>query len=270
MKSIQAEIQPPALTRGITARGIAYSRRGAGTPLVLLHGWCLNRSLWMYQEEYLAVSHVVFSPDLPGFGESAGLDGPYDMDRQVSELALFLRDVVREPAVLVGFAFGAAVALTLASRSRDGIRGIVSIGVPSAATAAYDKMPKAMRRDWPEFALRSARAICKSELSDSSLRWLGNMFAGTPLPVAIATVEVLRVFEPEPVCAAVEVPTLFVHGSLDNIVPSSVSARCAAIMSLAKVEIIEDSGHLVPIDKKERLGEIVAWFATDPEAAVKP
>ena len=62
-----------------------------------------------------------------------------------------------------------------------GLGGLVSIGVPSAAHSPYERMPKAMKRDWPGFAQASGKAICKQPQSDATLDWLGRMFGATPL-----------------------------------------------------------------------------------------
>ena len=110
------------------------------------------------------------------------------------------------------------------------MRSLVLVGVPSASTAAYEKMPRAMRRDWPLFAERSAAAICRGEHSTATLAWLGAMFGGTALPVALETVAVLGAFEPAEVAAQVAAPTLFVHGERDDVVPLRVSQECAARM----------------------------------------
>jgi pimeloyl-ACP methyl ester carboxylesterase len=68
-----------------SARGIVYSDRGSGPAVVLHHGWCLNRKLWLYQETAFIESHRVGCPDLPGFGDSAALAGPYSVQRYGAE-----------------------------------------------------------------------------------------------------------------------------------------------------------------------------------------
>jgi pimeloyl-ACP methyl ester carboxylesterase len=57
---------------------------------VLLQGWCLNRKLWIYEAERLLHRRQVLCPDLPGFGDSAGLAGPYQLDRFAAEVAALL------------------------------------------------------------------------------------------------------------------------------------------------------------------------------------
>jgi len=249
-------------TERTSARGIAYRSLGSGAPIVLLHGWCLDRRMWMYQEEALAATHRVISPDLPGFGASRGLAGPYTLERYTDELAALLAELGAHGATVCGFAFGAMVALSTvaAGKGRD-IGRVIAIGVPSASTAPYPRMPKAMRRDWPEFARRSAQAILKNVPSPATLDWLAAMYGATALPVALAGVEILASFEPAAIVQGVTVPTLFIHGADDDVVPPRVSQECAAKMRDARVELVAGSGHLAVLDQPQRVAELIAAFA---------
>jgi pimeloyl-ACP methyl ester carboxylesterase len=236
---------------------MVYSDRGDGPAVVLLHGWCLSRHLWLYQEAALIESHRVICPDLPGFGDSADLTGPYSLERYAVEVATFLNEIDEPDMLVCGFAFGAVVAMAAVAECGARAGRLVLIGVPSAATAAYERMPRAMRRDWPEFARRSARAICKQPQSNATLDWLGAMFGATPLPVALETVALLGAFEPLPLAPRVAVPTVLVHGADDDVVPVSVSQSCANVMPHAQLEIVPQSGHLVVLDQKEHLNDLL-------------
>ena len=245
------------MARSTASSGMVYERSGSGSPVVLLHGWCLNGRLWMYEAERLAGQYDVVVPDLPGFGLSDGLAGPYDLGRYSAAVRELLAELGLEPAMLVGFAFGAAVAMRAASDDPEGIAGIVAIGVPSAAHAPYERMPRAMRRDWPDFARRSGAAICRQPQSEATLNWLSTMFGATPLAVAIDTVALLASFEPEELAPKVRVPSLYVHGAEDDVVPVSISEACVAAAPDAALRIVRDSGHLVVIDQKEQLHEVI-------------
>src|ERR1700728_1403460 len=95
-------VGPAGRTVSVTPSGITYSRLGAGPKIILLHGWCLNRALWMYQEEALASSFEVICPDLPGFGASAGLDGPYVIKRFGDVLSALFDELRLESAHVGG------------------------------------------------------------------------------------------------------------------------------------------------------------------------
>ena len=243
-----------------SARGLTYARRGAGRPIVLVHGWCLDRTVWLYQEQALVDGGFeVITPDLAGFGSSADLAGPFDLARHGADVAGLLDELGLDHAIVVGFAFGGAVLMSLPSYDR--VAGVVAIGIPSAAGAPYPKMKAAMLRDWPLFAERSARAICGREQSTAALRWLGEVYASTPLASALAGADVLAAFEPAAVRSAWDIPFLFVHGEDDAIVSPSVSEQCAALFPGASMRIVPSSGHFVPWDQPTELAGIIADFA---------
>lgn len=242
-------------------RGLTYQQRGEGPPLVLVHGWCLDRGMWMYQEEALADSFTVVAPDLAGFGESATLAGPYEVKRHTHDLADLIEKLDAGAVTMVGFAYGAMVAMELATSFPGVVDRLVLIGVPSAATAPYDRMPRAMRRDWPEFAARSARGISAENTSEATLAWLTQMFARTPLPVALRAVHELGSWEPLPIAGKITAPTLLVHGTKDRIVPPEISEATAEAMPNATVERIEGAAHLAPVDANDKLNHLITGFA---------
>jgi pimeloyl-ACP methyl ester carboxylesterase len=227
---------------------------------VLVHGWCLNRGMWMYLEESLVRDgHEVINVDLAGFGDSSALAGPYSLDRHAADVADLLDETGAVRPVLVGFAFGAAVLMSLPGF--DSVAGLVLIGAPSAAASPYRRMANSMRRDWPDFARRSAAAICADPKSDATAGWLAGMFGATRLAVAIETVEVLAEFEPAAVAHRVNAPVLLLHGSADLIVPVQVSRDCAAAMPDAVITVIDGAGHLVVLDRPAALADAVRDFA---------
>ncbi|WP_329013122.1 alpha/beta fold hydrolase [Streptomyces sp. NBC_00690] len=266
--------------RFTSRRGLDYQRRGEGPVVLFVHGWCLDRRMWMYQEAALADSFTVVTVDLAGFGESTELAGPYSLDRHAADLADLLAELAEPPdlpdlpdlpetaVTVVGFAYGAAVAMELATTHPGSVGRLVLIGVPSAATAPYEKMPRSMLRDWPGFAARSARAICAEDVSDATVDWLGRMFAGTPLPVALEAVEQLSRWEPLSVAAPVTAPALVVHGTQDRVVPPEVGAELAEAMPDATLVLVEGAAHLVPVDASGQLNRLIADFARGvPEPA---
>ena len=246
----------------IASTGMVYTDRGSGPAVVFLHGWCLNRTLWMYQAYELLETHRVLAVDLPGFGESDGLAGPYDLDRFADAVGSFVEELALEKPLIVGFALGAAVAMRLAHRHGGLVGGLALIGPPSAQHAPYVRMARAMRRDWPDFAARSARAVCKQPQSDATLDWLTEMFRATPLPVALETVDLLSRFEPVPEADGISVRTLLVHGEQDDVVPLAISEQCVQVMGDARLEAVAGSGHLVVLDHPQHLTELIQRFAS--------
>lgn len=255
------------MVRAETPQGMSYVRRGSGRPVLLLHGWCLDGSLWAYEEELLATDHEVVVPDLPGFGRSDAMAEPYDMDAQVGGVAQLLQGLDLTDVLVVGFAFGAAVGLSLAAQDDSRVAGIVAVGVPSSTVFPAERMANSMRRDWPDFARRSAAVLCRQPQSEATLAWIERTFGGTPLRSALQGVAVLGEFDPEPMCSAVDVPILFVHGQDDDVIPMDIARACADAAPRGSLMVLSDCGHLVVLDQRGPLHEAVLRLERDIIAA---
>ena len=66
---------------------MAYTDTGVGRPIVLIHGYPFNRSLWNEQVAALSTSYRIIVPDLRGFGESDSSPGPATMNRMAQDVA---------------------------------------------------------------------------------------------------------------------------------------------------------------------------------------
>jgi pimeloyl-ACP methyl ester carboxylesterase len=96
---------------------IVYERRGAGEPLVLLHGIGHHWQAWAPVLDRLAEAHDVIAVDLPGFGASPMPAGgpPRDMAKAVEGVATFLGDLGLDRPHVAGNSLGGAMALELAN-----------------------------------------------------------------------------------------------------------------------------------------------------------
>jgi pimeloyl-ACP methyl ester carboxylesterase len=245
----------PFRVRRTSRRGLRYGHDGTGPAVVLVHGWCLNRQIWMYLEQALvAGGRTVITPDLAGYGDSAGLAPRTSLADHASDLTDLLDELDVERAVLIGFALGAGVICSAEDYRRVG--ALVSVAIPSASTAPYDRMRGAIMKDWPRFAARSAQAIVPEQASAETRDWLSRMFGATSLAAALAGLDILRSFEPRELVKRWDVPAFFVHGSGDPIVPAAISKECAEQFGGQYVEI-SSPAHLVVIDQKEALHSIV-------------
>ncbi|WP_326819836.1 alpha/beta fold hydrolase [Streptosporangium sp. NBC_01756] len=97
---------------------LAFERRGAGPPLVLLHGIGHHWQAWLPVLDRLAAERDVIAVDFPGFGVSPPLPSgsPYTAESLADAIESFCGMLgLREPHV-AGNSLGGYVALELASR----------------------------------------------------------------------------------------------------------------------------------------------------------
>jgi pimeloyl-ACP methyl ester carboxylesterase len=102
----------------------------SGPPVVLLHG---STGRWQNFNPIIPLlgwRWHLYGPDFRGHGRSGRADGDYRLVDYAADTARFLREVVREPAVLLGWSLGAHVALEVAAQAGDGVRAIVLVDPP--------------------------------------------------------------------------------------------------------------------------------------------
>ena len=116
------------------ARGVRlrWFEGGSGPTVALVHGYGGAASNWVLVAPRLAERYRVIVPDLPGHGGSSPLPGPPERVDPYSERLAGLLD---GPAVVVGHSFGAVVALRLAARRPELVRGLVLAGAAGIASS---------------------------------------------------------------------------------------------------------------------------------------
>jgi pimeloyl-ACP methyl ester carboxylesterase len=117
--------------RAVLWRGhrIAYTRRGTGTPVLLIHGIHAAASSfeWRHNVESLSSHHTVYAIDLLGFGRSDRPSIRYSSRLYLALLSEFVTKVIGEPCTLVGTSLAAAYAITLGARDPGRFPSLVAV-----------------------------------------------------------------------------------------------------------------------------------------------
>ncbi|GAA2213464.1 alpha/beta fold hydrolase [Nonomuraea monospora] len=134
---------------------LAYTRKGAGPPLVLLHGLGAMRDAWNPVIPALAERFDVVAVDLPGFGESEPL--PERIEPLPAALAAIVADFLRGLGIdsphLAGHSLGGWVALELAAiRPAASLTLVSPAGLWRGDTPLYQRISLRMIRWGAEHA----------------------------------------------------------------------------------------------------------------------
>jgi pimeloyl-ACP methyl ester carboxylesterase len=128
---------------------IAYNDIGRGQILLLIHGFCEDKSIWSAIDDSLAQYYRVISVDLPGFGDSPLHTDCLSIDYYADSLHSFIIDLVGlEEIIIIGHSLGGYVALNYLAKNPCGIKGIVLVN-----STAYNDSPAkvAMRNKVVDF-----------------------------------------------------------------------------------------------------------------------
>jgi pimeloyl-ACP methyl ester carboxylesterase len=254
---------------------LAYTRRGSGDPLVLIHGIGHRRQAWDPVVDRLARSFDVIAVDLAGFGESpAHPDGvSYSMENACQNLAdNFALWGVERPHV-VGNSLGGAIALELAARGQvrsatalspagffRGLDRVVALGVLLALKiTSYLPLPLVAA------AMRSAavrRALGRS-LFEHGDRLTAEAFVADTVALRDGRgfFPVLREGTRYAFGSPVQVPTTVAWGTRDKILLYGQAGLAAERLPDAEHVALPGCGHVPMIDDPALVTRVIELTA---------
>jgi 2-(acetamidomethylene)succinate hydrolase len=111
---------------------LAYDERGAGQPVVLVHGTAATRSIWDEVREELGDSFRTIAYDRRAYGESGAPEGftAAPVPEHGDDLIALIRRLDLAPALLCGHSFGAMTALDVVLREPELVRAAVLVEPP--------------------------------------------------------------------------------------------------------------------------------------------
>lgn len=111
----------------LTQGSVWYDERGAGEPLVLLHGGAVDSRFFEHNIGPLAERFRVIAIDLWGHGRTPDRDGAFSLESFAIDAVELIERVAGGPAHVLGHSIGAEVALAVALRRPDLVRRLLNI-----------------------------------------------------------------------------------------------------------------------------------------------
>src|SRR5579872_7216789 len=113
---------------------LAYITNGAGAPpIVFVHGWQGDHSVWDGVIDALGSDVLAVAVDQRGSGASRAAGGPIRLERLATDLRELIDELEIAPAVIVGHSMGATLALRFAVDAPQATRAIVLVApVPAS------------------------------------------------------------------------------------------------------------------------------------------
>lgn len=249
-----------------------YEERGEGMPLVLVHGFPFDGSIWREQLEELGREARVIAIDLPGFGRSQALAGDEaSIDDYADAIARWAGELGLNRLVLAGHSMGGYVALAFARRHPEMLAGLVLVCTrPGPDTEQAREGRYKMIGDVEE---RGAQAVVDAMLP----RLVSERTREKRPEVADQVREVMLRQSSEGIIAAlramatrpdatptlgqIQVPTAVIGGADDAIIPAAEEDLMAATIAGATQVRIDSAGHMPMLEQAERLNEALLNLA---------
>ena len=169
-----------------TAGETAWERHGSGPPVVLIHGFGLNRAMWQWQLLALTLHFSVLTYDLLGHGESAPPTGTPSLTMFSRQLLGLMDRCGIERAAVVGFSLGGMIARRFALDHPDRLTALAILNSPHDRSPAEREAVRARVRQTEE---RGPSANVEPALQ----RWFTPAFrAEAPETVALIRAWIMR------------------------------------------------------------------------------
>ncbi len=249
-----------------------YTERGEGMPLVLIHGFPFDHTIWSRQLEEVGDSVRVLAPDLPGFGQSRALEGgEATMDDYADRLAQWAQEVGLGRFVLVGHSMGGYVAFAFLRRHADMIAGLGLVCTRSGPDSEQGKkgryeMADNVRERGPQAVVD---AMLPRLLSDETreknpqiVAQLKEIMLRQSKEGIIAALQAMATRpNSSPLLETIEVPTLVVGGAGDQIIPAPEIDLMAATIPGARQERIDGAAHMPMMERPDKLSGMLRDLA---------
>jgi len=247
---------------GIT---LAYTRRGKGTPLVLLHGYPLDHHAWDSVVPLLEDTFDLVIPDLRGFGESTTVDALYTMDDFASDIAGLLDHLGIQKAAIAGHSMGGYAALAFARLYPDRLSGLgmvssqVVADSPERREGRYKSAAEVAEKGIVGVVEFMTPKFAPDERLRESVREM--MQRQSPAAFIGALKAMAERKDASSLLSGFKIPVVIVHGDADELVPIDRAREAKSAVHHAYFVELKDVGHLPMMEAPKRTAEALCYLA---------
>lgn len=232
--------------------GLHVQVAGHGPPLVLIHGWGLHGGVFAPLLQRLQDQYQLHLVDLPGHGHSRGSDTSLTLEACAAEIL-----ALTPPAPWVAWSLGGLFALHAASRSPR-VRALIMIAATprfvrgddwlhAAEASVFEQFRADLQEDFQGTLQRFlALDTIGSEHARAELRTLKDALYARGEPSARVLQEGLTLLQDSDlrsVLPQLSVPSLWISGHRDRLVPPSAMQQSAAMAHESRYVEISKGGH---------------------------
>lgn len=249
---------------------IGYEEAGAGeaAPIIFLHGVGSDKSVWRSQLAHFGMTRRAVAFDYPGYGDSDPAPEGTTRDDYASAIISAMHELGIDRAHICGLSLGGVVAIAINHFDAKRCASLIladTFAVHPQGNAIYE------------------RAMTASENLRSMAEARVDMLLAQPAAPRVRreVVETMSRIDPQAYCIGAEavwladqrgrakeirVPTLVLVGDQDLITPPELSEELAGLVPNARIQVIEDAGHISNLEKPAEFDRAVDQFIGDVEA----
>lgn len=245
---------------------LAYHRTGRGAPLVLVHGYPLDHSIWMDCIPLLEKDFDLILPDLRGFGRSVTAVAKYTLTDMADDLASLVDHLGMEKAFFAGHSMGGYISLAFAAKYPDRVSGLALV----ASQAAADSAEGRERRNKTAVEIRQKGVSVAAEAMPEKLSaskaiqdFTRNLILQQdPLALVGALEAMAERAETLSVLPSFDFQIVLIHGDADLLIPLDRAREIKAAVPSSILVELPGSGHMPIMESPQQTAEGLKQFLT--------
>jgi len=226
----------------------AYTRAGEGPPLVLVHGYPLDHTIWYDLVASLEDSFSLILPDLRGFGLSGVDESQYKLTDVATDIAGLLDHLGIEKAYLAGHSMGGYISLAFARQYPQRLLGLGLVASQAAADTAekkqgrYAAAEEIMKSGIQPVVESMSPKLTADERVQAFVRSL--IAAQRPAGLAGALKAMAERDDSTPILSGFKFPVAVIHGDADELIPIQRAQEVKAAVPHATLTELAGNGHM--------------------------
>lgn len=228
---------------------VYFTERGAGPPLLLVHGSMVTGEMYEPVIEQFSRRHRVIVPDLRGHGRSRALPPPYTARQLARDLARLLEHLGIDSAAVLGYSQGGVIAQQFSLDYPARCSRLVL-----ACTYAFNMASVREKIEGhlvpPLIRLLGMKRLAKliisqgaKELPPERAEWLASLMGSQDDALMLHGWKAVTSFDSRDRLAEIKCPTLVVAGSSDTAVPMHHATMLHDGIAGSQLVVVDGAGH---------------------------
>lgn len=226
-----------------------YEEIGQGLPVVLLHGFPLNHTIWAPVVDRLKDQVRLITPDLRGHGQSPVTDGEYSMRLMAEDVHVLLNRLGIEKAIVAGHSMGGYVSLAFARAYPGCLAGLAMVSSQAEADTPEKRQGRYITAE--EVGRRGVKAVVKKMLPKLTAR---------------------KDLAPDLLDIMVKMPKKGMIGALKGMAERPNALEWVPEINAPAVVIAGEQDTIIPMERARTMTQMFTrgWLVEVPEAAHMP
>jgi pimeloyl-ACP methyl ester carboxylesterase len=246
---------------------MGWLESGEGWPVILLHAFPVNASMWRPQLEAVPPGWRFVAPHLRGFGAGPAVDRPLTMDEYARDVLTLMDALEIDKSVIGGLSMGGYVTFALLRQAASRATAVLLADTRSqadtlpgrearlemrkvvadhgAAGVADQMLPKLLSADAAPDTIRTVRGL---------------IAAADPRAIDAAIGALMERPDSTPDLARINVPVLVAVGERDALTPVADAEAMQRAIARSTLVVIPRAGHLANLEQPDAFSRALADF----------